>query len=100
MPRLFNVDNCLFRTFAVAVCASNATKTASFPGVTVDSYALTLYNDDLAATGGAAIQASISAANTIVFHPAGAAGAGSALAQTVGVMIMVDPTSGVEGGSW
>lgn len=100
MPKLFNSERCLFKTFAVAACASNATKTATFTGVTTKDYCLTLQNDDLAATGLNAVQASVSAANTIVFHPAGAAGAGSAVAQTVGVMVMVNPTSGQCGGSW
>jgi hypothetical protein len=100
MPRLFNMENALFQTFAVAACASNATKTATFTGVTTDDYVLTLQNNDLAATGVAAVEASISAADTIVFHPSGAAGAGSAVAQTVGVLIMVAPTSGRKGGSW
>jgi len=100
MPKLFNVENCKFQTFAVAACASNATKTATFTGLTTDDFVLTLQNDDLAATGVAGVQASVSAADTLVFHPMGAAGAGSAVAQTVGVIIMKAPTSGQAGGSW
>lgn len=100
MPKLFNSENCKFQTFAVAVVASNATRTATFTGVTTDDFVLTLNNDDLAATGVAGVQASVSAANTIVFHPMGAAGAGSAVAQTVGVVVMKAPTSGQKGGSW
>jgi hypothetical protein len=100
MPRLFNAEKCLFETFAVAVVASNATRTATFTGVTTDDYVLTLQNNDVITTGQNGVVASISAADTIVFHPNGAAGAGSAIAQTVGVVVMVAPTSGVEGGSW
>jgi len=100
MPKLFNSENCNFKTFAVAACASNATKTATFTGLTTDDYVLTLYNDDLAVTGGAAIIAGVSAADILMFHPQGAAGAGSALSCTVGVMVMKAPTSGVKGGSW
>jgi len=100
MPRLFNSENCKFQTFAVAACASNATKTATFTGLTTNDYVLTLYNDDLAVTGGAAITAGVSAANILMFHPAGAAGAGSALSQTVGVVVMKAPVSGQKGGSW
>ena len=100
MPRLFNSENCLFQTFAVAECASNATKTAAFEGVTTDDYVLTLQNNDIITTGLNGVVASISGANTIVFHPVGAPGAGSGVAQTVGVLIMVNPTSGAEAGSW
>lgn len=100
MPRLFNSENCKFLTFAVAACASNATKTATFTGLTTDDYVLTLYNDDLAATGLAAVVAGVSAANILMFHPQGAAGAGSSVAQTVGVVAMKAPTSGQKGGSW
>jgi len=101
MPKLFNSENCLFKTFAVAVVASNATRTATFTGVTTDDYILTLHNDDLAATGVSGVQASVSAADTIVFHPIGAVGAGSAIAQTVGVLVMKSPTSGaVAGDVW
>ena len=100
MPRLFNSENCKFQTFAVAATASNATQTKTFTGVTTDDYVLTLYNDDNAATGTAATIAGISAANTLMFHPQGAAGAGSSVAQTVGVLVMKAPTSGAKGGSW
>ena len=100
MPRLFNAENFKFQTFAVAACASNATKTATFTGLTTDDYVLTLYSDDLSKTGGAAIVAGVSAANVLMFHPQGAAGAGSALSCTVGVVVMKAPTSGQKGGSW
>jgi len=100
MPRLFNSENCNFKTFAVAACASNATKTATWTGLTTDDYVLTLYSDDLAATGVSAIQAGISAADILMFHPAGASGGGSAVSCTVGVLSMKAPTSGVKGGSW
>ena len=100
MPKLFNSENCKFQTFAVAACASNATKIATFTGLTTNDYVLTLYNDDLAVTGGSAIEAGVSAADTLMFHPAGAQGEGSALSCTVGVLVMKAPTSGVKGGSW
>jgi len=100
MPRLFNSENCKFQTFAVAACASNATKTATMTGLTTDDYVLTLYADELAATGLAAIVAGVSAANILMFHPQGAAGAGSAASCTVGVLAMKAPTSGAKGGSW
>lgn len=100
MPKLFNAENCKFLTFAVAACASNATKTATFTGLTTNDYVLTLFSDDLSVTGGAAIVAGVSAANVLMFHPQGAAGGGSALSCTVGVIAMKAPTSGQKGGSW
>jgi hypothetical protein len=99
MPRLFNAENCLFKTFAVASLTSNATATASFTGVTTADYCFVLQNNDLVATAQDGVTAAITAANTLMFMP-GAAGAGSSVAQTVGVMVMVNPTSGAPGGSW
>jgi len=101
MPRLFNSENCLFQTFGVAVIASNATRTATFTGVTTDDCVCVWQGTSLnSATGLNGIHASVSAADTLVFHPTGASGAGSAVAQTVGVMVMKAPTSGQDGGSW
>jgi hypothetical protein len=100
MPRLFNIENLLFQTFAVDSIDSDATVTASFAGVTTDDYVLTLQNNDVITTGKNGVVGSISAADKLVFHPNGAAGAGSSIAQTVGIVIMVNPTSGQEGGSW
>lgn len=100
MPRLFNAENFLFKTFAVASLASNATATATFTGVTTADYVFVLQNDDIAATSHNGVICGISAANTLVFIAAGAPGAGTTAAQTVGVGVMVAPTSEVEGGSW
>lgn len=99
MPRLFNAENCLFQTFAVASLTSNATATASFTGVTTDDYCFVLQNDDLVGTADDGVLAAISAADKVMFSPQ-TAGGGSSIAQTVGVMVMVNPTSGQEGGSW
>jgi len=100
MPRLFNVANCLFQTFAVTSTASEVTKTATFTGVTTDDYVLTLQNNDVITTGANGVVASISEADTLIFHPIGSPGGASSIAQTVGVLVMVNPTSGTEGGSW
>lgn len=100
MPRLFNAEKLLFQTFAVASIDSDATATATFTGITTDDYVLTLQNNDIITTGKNGVVGSISAADTLVFHPNGAQGAGSSIAQTVGIIIMVAPTSGQEGGSW
>lgn len=100
MPRLFNIENLLFQTFAVASIDSDATETASFTGLTTADYVMALQNNDVITTGKCGVIASISAADTFVFHPAGAPGGGSSIAQTVGVVVMVAPTSGAEGGSW
>ena len=99
MPRLFNSENCLFKTFAVASMTSNATAAATFTGVTTADYLFVLQNNDLIATAQDGVTASITAANSLMFMP-GAAGGGSSVAQTVGVMVMVAPTSGQKGGSW
>ena len=50
MPRLFNSENCLFKTFAVASMTSNATAAATFTGVTTADYLFVLQNNDLIAT--------------------------------------------------
>lgn len=99
MPRLFNAEKCLFQTFGVASMTSNATATATFTGITTDDYCFVLQNNDLVGTADDGVLAAISKANTLMFSPQ-TAGAGSSLAQTVGVMVMVSPTSGQEGGSW
>jgi len=99
MPRLFNSENCLFRTFAVASMTSNATATATFTGVTTADFVSVWQNNDLVATAQDGVQAAVTAANTLMFCP-GAAGGGSSVAQTVGVMVMVNPTSSQPGGSW
>jgi len=100
MPRLFNSENFKFQTFAVASMDSNITKTATFTGVTTADYVFVMQFNDLTATTQSGMDCAISAANTIVFTPTGASGAASALAQTVGVVVMKAPTSGVHGGSW
>ena len=100
MPRLFNAEKCLFETFAVDSMDSDATETATFTGVTTDDYVFVMQFNDLTATTQSGMDCAISAANTIVVTPTGASGAGTALAQTVGVVVMVNPTSGQEGGSW
>lgn len=99
MPRLFNAENCLFQTFAVASLTSNATAAATFTGVTTNDFIHVWQNNDLVATAQDGVTASITAANSLMFMP-GAAGAGSSVAQTVGVTVMVNPTSGEKGGSW
>ena len=100
MPRLFNSENCKFQTFAVASMTSNATKTATMTGVTTADYCFVLMNTGLAATTEDTCQVAISAADTLMFSPMGAFGGASAVAQTVGVMVMKAPTSGEDGGSW
>ncbi len=104
MPKLFNSDNALFQTFAVASLASNATATATFTGLTTDDYVMVLNNDDVTTTAQAGIDAWVSAANTVVFRPTGSIGTTdggtSSVAQTVGILVMVNPTSGERGGSW
>jgi len=99
MPKLFNAENCLFKTFAVGSMTSNATATAAWAGVTTDDYCFVFQCDDLVGTADDGVLAAISAADIIMFSPQ-TAGAGSVLSQTVGVMVMVNPTSGQEGGSW
>jgi len=100
MPRLFNSLNCLFQTFAVASLESDATATATFTGLTTKDYVMVLQNNDLVATAQNSVYAAVSAANIVMFHPTGAPGAASSLAQSVGVLVMVNPTSGEKGGSW
>ena len=104
MPRLFNAENNLFQTFAVVSLASNATTTATFTGITTADFVLVLNNDDVTTTAQAGVDAWVSAADTILFRPTGSIGntnaGGSSVAQTVGVMVLVNPTSGQRGGSW
>ena len=100
MPKLFNSANCLFQTFAVASLDSDATATAAFTGLTTNDYVMVLQNNDLVATAQNSVYANVSAADIVMFHPSGAPGAGSSVAQTVGVLVMVNPTSGQKGGSW
>jgi len=100
MPRLFNSENCKFQTFAVASMTSNASKTATFTGLTTADYCFILMNTGLAATTEDNVQVAISAADTVMFTPAGAFGGASAVAQTVGIMAMKAPTTGQDGGSW
>ena len=100
MPRLFNSENCLFQTFAVASLASNASAAGTMTGITTADYCFILMNTGLAATTEDNVQVAISAADTLMFSPMGAFGGSTAVAQTVGVMVMKDPTSGQDGGSW
>ena len=101
MPKLFNAHNFLFQTFAVASLDSDATQTNAFTGLTTNDYVMVLQNNDLIATAQNSVYANVSAADIVMFHPSGAPGGGSSVAQTVGVMVMVNPTSGADaGGSW
>ena len=100
MPRLFNAENCLFNTFTVASCASNATATAAMTGITTADYCFVLFNTGLAATTEDNVQVAISAADTLMFSPMGAFGGSTSVEQKVGVMVMKAPTSGQDGGSW
>ena len=100
MPRLFNSENCLFQTFAVIELGSNSSATAAFTGVTTADYCFVLMNTGLAATTQDGLQVAISAADTLMFTPMGAFSGATAVSQTVGVMVMVNPTSGQDGGSW
>jgi hypothetical protein len=100
MPKLFNAENCLFQTMAVASMASNATQTGTFTGVTANDYCFVLNNTSIGATSVDGVQPAISAADTIMFTPIGAKGGSTSVAQTVGVVVMVAPTTGVRGGSW
>ena len=99
MPRLFNVEKCLFQTFAVASMTSNVTATATFTGLATVDYVMVLQNNDLDSVSDSSVVAAVSAADTLLFQPQ-THGAGSTPAQTVGVLVMVAPTSGQEGGSW
>ncbi len=84
MPRLFNAENCRFKTVAVASLASNASATASFTGVTTADYIAVMYNDDSILTTETGLNAAITAANVVMFTPGGCSGGGNAVAQTVG----------------
>jgi hypothetical protein len=99
MPRLFNAEKCLFQTFTVVSMTSNATSTQTFTGVTTDDYCFVLQNSDLHDTTTDGVLAAISKADTLMFSPQ-TLGAGSSVEQIIGVMVMVAPTSGQEGGSW
>ena len=96
MPRLFNAENCKFKTFAVASLASNTYGTATFTGLTTNDYVKAMTG----ATTNETVDAYVQAANTIRFYPVCAVGTQSTVAQTVGVVAMVAPTSGENGGSW
>jgi len=100
MPRLFNAEKCLFITLAVASMASNASKAGTKAGITTDDYVAILYNDDMVLTTETGMNVSITAANSLMFTPEGASGGGTAVAQTVGILALVNPTSDQEGGSW
>jgi hypothetical protein len=100
MPRLFNTENLLFQTVAVASMASNASKTATFTGITTADYVCVLYNNDSILTTETGLNAAVTAANVVMFTPAGCSGGATAVAQTVGLMGLKSPTSGQNGGSW
>jgi hypothetical protein len=100
MPKLFNAEKCLFKTFAVASMTSNATAAGTFTGVTLNDYVCVMYNNDMILTTQSGIDVSISAADTLMFGPTGSSGDSSSIAMTVGVLAMVNPTSGSKGGSW
>ena len=101
MPKLFNAEKCLFQTVALASLDSDASQTASFVGVTTDDYVFIMYGSNMTATTQSGFNVAVSAADKVVFTPSGASGAGTAVAQAkVGLVAMVAPTSGQEGGSW
>jgi len=100
MPRLFNSENCLFQTVALASLASNASQTKTFTGVTTADYVCVLYCDDSILTTETCFNAAVTAANVVMFTPAGCSGGGTAVAQTVGLLAIKSPTSGLQGGSW
>lgn len=100
MPRLFNVDNCLFQTVALSSLDSDASQTAAFTGLTTDDYVGILYNNDSILTTQSGFNIAVSAAGKVVLTPAGCSAGGTAVAQTVGLIAVVAPTSGQEGGSW
>ena len=100
MPRLFNSENCLFQTVALASLASNASQTATFTGVTTADYVAVMYNNDSILTTETCFNAAITAVNVVMFTPAGCSGGGTAVAQTVGLLAIKSPTSGLQGGSW
>jgi len=100
MPRLFNAENCLWQTVALTSLDSNASQTATFTGITTNDYVAILYNNDSILTTQSGFNIAISAANTVRFTPAGCSGAATAVAQTVGLLALVNPTSGQKGGSW
>lgn len=100
MPRLFNSQNCLWQTVALASLDSNASQTAAVTGLTTDDYVCLFYNNDSILTTESGFNVAVSAAGKIVCTPAGCSGAGTAVAQTVGVLVLVNPTSGQDGGSW
>ena len=100
MPKLFNVDNCLFQTVALTSLDSDESQEATFTGITTDDYVGILYNNDSILTTESGFNIAVAGADTVVLTPAGCSGAGTAVAQTVGLIALVNPTSGQEGGSW
>ena len=100
MPRLFNAENCLFQTVALTSLDSDASQTATMTGLTTKDYVCILYNNDSILTTQSGFNVAVSTANTLVFTPAGCSGAATAVAQTVGILALVNPTSGQKGGSW
>jgi len=100
MPRLFNSENCLFQTLALTSLDSDASQTATMTGLTTNDYVAILYNNDSILTTQSGFNLAVSAADTLVFTPTGCSGAGTAVAQTVGILALVAPTSGQDGGSW
>ena len=100
MPRLFNVENCLFQTVAAASLASNASETVTFTGVTTADYVAVMYNNDSILTTETGLNAAITAANVVMLTPLGCSGGGTAVAQTLGLLAIKSPTSGQNGGSW
>lgn len=100
MPKLFNTEKCLFQTIALTSLDSDASQTATMTGLTTNDYVAVLYNDDMQLTTQSGFNVAVSAANTLVFTPTGCSGAGTAVAQTVGILALVNPTSGQDGGSW
>ena len=96
MPRLFNSENAPFKTFAVASLASDATASGAWTGITTADYLLFAYG-----TTSEPCSAYISATDTVTFGPLGGTVSGqSTVAQTVGLVLMKNPTSGQDGGSW
>jgi len=100
MPRLFNTEKCLWQTVALTSLNSNESQTATFTGLTTNDYVCIFYNNDSILTTQSGFNIAVSAADTVVFTPAGCSGAGTAVAQTVGLLALVNPTSGQKGGSW
>lgn len=100
MPRLFNAEKFLFQTVALTSLDSNESQEATFTGLTTDDYVGILYNNDSILTTESGFNVAVAAADTVVLTPAGCSGAGTAVAQTVALIALVNPTSGQDGGSW